>query len=279
MNADDAGAVQNAIDRANRAQVSFYTIDPRGLITANIQAQQRGSARMARSGSAQKVQAFDQLRSQEYLQTMAAGTGGRTFLNTNDLTAGLRRAWLDAGEYYLVGYTPSGSKKKGQFRKIEVKVARANLDVRYRRGYYEATDQELARKDVETALTEPWSFPYEGFDVEAQMEGGKLWITTFIPPAAIRFVEDGGAQKADFSVHGTLRDEKGRLVGGKPVIGRDLGVRLNAARVAELLSSGSKLEIRTDVDPPKPGKYQIVVVARDGGGWMAARTVDFTVPR
>lgn len=113
--------------------------------------------------------------------------------------------------------------------------------------------------------------------MEAHIEDGTLWVTTFIPPAAIRFVNEGATQKADFSVHGTLRDEKGRLVGGKPVIGRDVGVKLNSDRVAELLASGSKLEIRTDVDPPKPGTYQIVVVARDRGGWIAARTVNLTV--
>lgn len=278
MASDNAIAdVQDAIDRANRGQVSFYTIDPRGLVTTNLQAQQRGSARIGGGGAFQKIMAVDVTRSQEYLLTIAGGTGGRTFLNTNDLASGLRRAWLDASEYYLIGYTPSGSRKKGQFHKIEVKVARPDLDVRYRRGYYEATEQELARKDVETALREPWSFPYEGFDVEARIEGGKLWVTTLIPPAAIRFVNEGATQKADFSVHGTLRDEKGKLVGGKPVIGRDLGVKLNSDRVAELLASGSKLEIRTDVDPPKPGKYQIVVVARDSGGWIAARSVDITV--
>jgi VWFA-related protein len=268
---------QAALDRANRGQVSFYTVDPRGLVTTNVQAQQRGSARMGRGGAFQKVMNIDVTRSQEYLHSLAAGTGGRTFLNTNDLASGLRRAWLDASEYYLIGYTPSGSKKKGQFHKIDVKVARPDLDVRFRRGYYDATEQELARKDVETALREPWSFAYEGFDVEARIEDGKLWVTTFIPPAAIRFVNEGATQKADFSVHGTLRDDKGKLVGGKAVIGRDLGVKLNSDRVAELLASGSKLEIRTDVEPPKPGTYRIVVVARDSGGWIAARTVDLTV--
>ena len=136
-----------------------------------------------------------------------------------------------------------------------------------------------SRGRTSRALREPWSFPYEGFDVKARVEHGKLWVTTFIPPTAIRFSDDGGAKKADFSVHGTLRDEKGTLVGGKPAIGRDVGVKLNADRVAELLASGSRLEIRTDVDPRKPGKYQVVTVARDSSGWLAARTVDVTVAK
>jgi VWFA-related protein len=280
-NADDdaLGRIQTAIDRANRSQVSFYAIDPRGLVTTNVQAQQRGSARMARGGVFQKVQTLDQTRSQQYLHSVAAATGGRTFLNTNDLAAGLRRAWRDASEYYLIGYTPSGSRKKGQFQKIEVKVARPDLDLRYRRGYYEATEQELARKDVESALRDPSSFAHEGFDVETRVEDGKLWVITFIPPTAIRFTTDGDAQKADFSVHATLRDGHGKLVGGKPIIGRDLGVRLSPDRVADLLSSGSKVEVRTDVKPPAPGAYQLVVVARDSSGWIAARALDVTVTK
>ena len=40
-----AATVQGILDRANRSQVSFYTIDPRGLVTTSTRATQRDTAR------------------------------------------------------------------------------------------------------------------------------------------------------------------------------------------------------------------------------------------
>jgi VWFA-related protein len=84
--------VQTAIDRANRSQVSFYAVDPRGLVTASVEAKQRVSARSAQRGTIQKIVALDQTRSIEFLEVLAGGTGGRAFVNSNDIAQGLRRA-------------------------------------------------------------------------------------------------------------------------------------------------------------------------------------------
>lgn len=120
----DAGPFERMLDRANRSQVSIYAVDSRGLMTTSPEAQQRVSARATRRGQAQRFRALEATLPQEYLRTVAADTGGRSFLNSNDLAQGLRRAWLDADEYYLVGYEPPAERKTGRFHRIEVKVTR-----------------------------------------------------------------------------------------------------------------------------------------------------------
>jgi VWFA-related protein len=272
---DALAGFQTAIDRANRSQVSFYAIDARGLIPTNLQAQQRGFASVAKGGALQKITSIE-TRTQDFLEAVARSTGGRHYVNSNDLTQGLRRAWLDASEYYLLGYAPAGNRRKGQFHKIEVKIARPDVSARYRQGYYELTEHELAVADVESAFKQPDAFRHPGFDGDADIIGTRLKVTALIKPAMIRFTSAGGSSQALFSLHATLRDAKGALVGGKPLFGRDISLNLNAEKLAGFLGSDN-IELPTDAVAPPPGTYQLTVVVRDSGGWLAARTIELTV--
>ncbi len=271
----DAGPFERMLDRANRSQVSIYTVDPRGLMTTSPEAQQRVSARATRRGQAQRFRALEATVPQEYLRAVAADTGGRSFLNSNDLTQGLRRAWLDANEYYLVGYEPPGARKAGRFHRIEVKVTRPDLDVRYRRGYYAATDQEIATSDVEQAIARPDLFRNNGLEIDVETAGA-FRVIMFLPPHALRFTEAGRVNEAAVTLHAVLRDDAGRLVGGKPLFGRDIGLKLDARQLEGLLSS-DHVEIPVTVDLPLPGAYRLTVVARDSGGWIGAQTLDVTI--
>jgi VWFA-related protein len=270
--------VQTAIDRANRSQVSFYAVDPRGLVTTSPEARQRVSGRSAQRGTIQKIVALDQTRSIEYLETLAGGTGGRAFVNSNDIAQGLRRAWLDASDYYLVGYTPSGPRRKGRFHKIEVRVSRPDLQLLHRSGYFEATDREMAEADVGTALRNPGAFVRGDFVVEARFDETQPRIIVLAPPVALTFTKDGAVQTATLTVHATLRDGQGRLVGDGPILARDITLRMDAERLARLLASDN-LEIPFALDRPAAGSYQLTVVARDGGGWIAAHSQQVVIGR
>ncbi len=270
--------VQMAIDSANRSQVSFYAVDPRGLVTTSPEAKQRVSARSAQRGTIQKIVALDQTRSIEYLETLAAATGGRAFVNSNDIALGLRRAWTDARDYYLIGYTPSGDRRSRRFHKIEVRVSRPDLQLLYRNGYFETTDREIAEADVGTALRDPGAFLRHDFVVEARLDEVPPRIIVLAPPAALTFTKSGAEQTASLSVLATLRDGQGRLVGRGPVLARDITLRMDAERLARLLTSDN-LEIPFTLDRLLPGAYELTVVARDSAGWIAAHSQQVVVGR
>jgi hypothetical protein len=268
--------MQQMVDRANRAQVAVYTVDSRGLASGNVQARHRGSARMARGAQLQKAVQLETTLPQEFLRSTAADTGGRSFLSTNDLASGMRRAWLDANEYYLIGYVPSSTPKKGKFHRIEVKVARPDVDLRYRAGYYEATDKEVATRDIESALRTPAAFAHTGLEIEAKVEGKMLRVTAFLPPTAVQFAPKDNTHLGEITVHGTLHDSGGKLVGGKAIFGKDIGLRFTQAQIDGMRGSDN-VEIPVEVEAPKPGTYLLTVVARASGGWIGAKTTALAV--
>jgi hypothetical protein len=79
------------------------------------------------------------------LRTIAENTDGLALLANNDLNAQLRRAADDLTSYYLIGYYSTNTKLDGKFREIKVRTKRPGVDIRARRGYRAATEEEVAR--------------------------------------------------------------------------------------------------------------------------------------
>ena len=104
------------MNRANKSGVVVYTVDPRGLATTGLTAEDDGQIPMDDAGdpkgSKQRDRILNALKtrhdflqnSQEALRYMAEQTGGLTIQNTNDLSAGLGRVLNDLRGYYLIGY-------------------------------------------------------------------------------------------------------------------------------------------------------------------------------
>lgn len=125
---------RDAMEAANRGNVTIHVIDPRPLGAAGF-----GGATT--------------------LRRIAADTGGRAIVNTNDPTEQLEGVMADASAYYLLGYTPTRKGNDGRFHEISVRVKRRGVRVTARRGYWAPTEKELtaaaeaAAAPVNTALT------------------------------------------------------------------------------------------------------------------------------
>jgi len=77
------------------------------------------------------------------LRRLAADTGGRAIVNTNNPIEQLTSVMADASAYYLVGYTPTRRTNDGKFHEIKVRVKRRGVQVNARRGYWSASEKEL----------------------------------------------------------------------------------------------------------------------------------------
>jgi len=89
----------------------------------------------------------DHLASQHTMSNMAESTGGKAFMNSNDLVLGLRNGIEDGSSYYTLTYYPENKNWDGQFRRIQVKSSRPNMSLRYREGYYAVDPEKLNKQD------------------------------------------------------------------------------------------------------------------------------------
>ena len=276
MPPDVTRSLRLVVDRATYSQVSFYSVDPSGLTTPMVQPQQKATTRGGRV-PLPRFASMTEEGGHDFLDAIARETGGRAFLRSNDLGAGMLQAQRDAESYYLVGYEPLETGKKGAFRAIKVVTTRPDVTLRYRRGYYAMSERERANADIEGAMRAPVAFKREGFVVSAAASDRQLQIDVRIPSAAIRIRRAGATERATFAVHAELRSTAGKQ-SVKALPGKDVVLDLSPDRMSAIRAS-DKVAVRLDSPAPSPGTYLLTVVARDSGGWIAADTSELVVGR
>jgi len=131
---------RETVDLLARSQVAVYPIDARGLMTEPmLDASQSGSTmNRTPNGFAKANTKWFQNTANEQgtMQQMAEATGGRAFVNSNDLKQDVEKAIEAGSNYYTLAYTPANRNWNGSFRKIEVKLDRPGETLAYRRGYF-----------------------------------------------------------------------------------------------------------------------------------------------
>jgi hypothetical protein len=230
-------ASQDAITTAARANVNYYTIDPRGL--AGMTADFMESAGLASgagtpgpvllvpgtntpvsgitgaTGGVFNVQ--DELMqefrlSQDTLRELAEQTGGLASVNTNDVEPAFQRIADANSRYYVLGYYPPNHPRDGRFHKIEVKVTRPGLRVAARRGYASPrgrTPEERKRDEAARAARD--ARRPDGRRTSTPLIGA---LTSPIPESALTFTVQAAPFKqtaAEASIALAIEIDGGRL--------------------------------------------------------------------
>jgi VWFA-related protein len=235
--------LQAAVSEANRANVSVYAVDVRGLRaerrmdqareTVNQAAVASQRAMTSRSGApvtreealaGETAMAALRMDVQGALQGLAEGTGGLLIADSNDVRKGIARAVGDLRGYYELVYEPTRKEYDGRFRRIEVKVARPNVVVQARSGYFaippgEGTATFAYEVDLLRALRAapaPEEFPIRtgAFRFGPEPEGVRYTAVVEVPLADIAFEGDGrgDTDRAHFSMMTVVRDTTGAVV-------------------------------------------------------------------
>jgi VWFA-related protein len=130
---DNEFKFRELLQRANRANVSFYPIDARGLVVFDTPIEW---------GVPPGVDAANMRDRFDDLRTMASQTDGEVILNTNDVSRAMGKLFADVGSYYLLSYYSTNQKLDGRFRRIRVEVKRPEVEIRSRPGYLAPTESE-----------------------------------------------------------------------------------------------------------------------------------------
>jgi VWFA-related protein len=157
----DAGAVRasqsDMIAAATRANVSVYSIDPRGLTSGMEDAIMVGSTPSAPMDSAAvpgrdysqpnfAISMANEVKiAQESLRLFSDQTGGRAIINQNDMDTAFGRILEDNSSYYILGYVSPDSRRDGRFHRVAIRLKRPGLQVRARNGYFAASDKQKVK--------------------------------------------------------------------------------------------------------------------------------------
>lgn len=211
--------LRRLIDAANRASVVFYTVDARGLLTTNITAAdetENTSAENLQNAVISRNQlVFD---TQEGLVFLARQTGGFPALNNNSIENAVGKV-LDDQSYYLIGYQPDADTfdaAKRRFNKLEVRVKRQGLSVRYRSGFFNVNEERLAesspnvKKTPAQQITEALISPFAKNEISIRLNtlfgndeknGSFVRSLLHISAKDLKFItQPDGSQKATFDI-------------------------------------------------------------------------------
>jgi VWFA-related protein len=185
--ADASEEFRQTVDLLSRSQVAVYPIDARGLMVAPMLSATQSGSTMTRTpdGFAKANAKWTQNTAQEQgtMQQMALATGGRAFVNTNDLKESVEKAIDEGSNYYTIAYTPTNRDWNGNYRKIQIKVSQPGTTLAYRRGYFA---DDLAKQPNGAQPGAPHADPARYSAFRAAMQRGGPEPTEIIFLASVR---------------------------------------------------------------------------------------------
>jgi hypothetical protein len=238
----DVRGLQTMFKNLQEANVNVYALDPSGLTAAGIIGDRLDALRM-----------------------FAENTGGRATIATNTPWDAVPQIFRENSSYYLLGFRSTNAAKDGRFRRIDVKVARPDAEVRTRSGYYAPTTEKPSSKPA-PVLT-PTDKALSG-----GLPGGDLTFAASAVPVYVPAQRES-AVAVTVGLRQPLDDRSGRMAVKVTAAAFDANdnwkQRGESHGTFDLnLPAGPRRELRYDLRQKlmiRPGHYQLRVAVEQGG--------------
>lgn len=301
---------RNLMSMANRANVTFYSVDTRGVMTDALNSGAAGQLNAAatagsgltagtgvlasnsnRGASAEEIKASDNAENaaranvQLQIRDLAEATGGFLIGDSNDLRAPLRHVNEEISSYYELSYNPHIENYDGSFRKVKLETDRKNVVLHARNGYF-ALPPEARAAGLETfelpllkalsdgKLLQDVEFRTRAVLLQPKTEGTDLSVLVEVPLHGLQGKADPAKSTQDvhFSVGALLKDANGEVV---QKLTRDRSFHVTA----DQLKMGNFIEKMPVTIPP--GKYTVesAVMDRESGKIGTARSEFVVAPK
>jgi VWFA-related protein len=291
---------RNLISMANRANVTFYSVDARGVLTRGQNTGATGelfgaaagsaTAMMRTEGAVTKDEVFAMDRAevsgranvQLAIRNLAEATGGFLIGDSNDLRAPLRKVNEEISSYYEITFNPHIQNYDGSFRKLAVTAGRKDLVIHARNGYFalppearalglETYELPLLKAISDSKISSDVKFHAGAVLLEPRNDGTEMSVLVEVPLHELQPKTDSA--KNTLNVHCSLaalvKDAKGEAV---QKLSRDRNFQVTA----DQLKMGNFVDKMMVTLPP--GKYTLesAVMDRESGKIGTARS-EFTV--
>ncbi len=283
---ENQASLHSAVNAAVRANLSIYSADIRGLealspVGDSQTASLQGNA--AYSGAAVQGQLDANFDSQETLSTIAADTGGKAFLDTNDFAPAFTRIQHDTSAYYMIGFSSTNPARDGKYRRLSIRVHRSGVKLEYRAGYYAPADfRHSTNEDRERELDEQLNSDLPATDLLVYLdafyfrsgtdsESFYVPVSLIVPGSQIPFTQKSDKDKATLDVVGVVKNHANLEVGNvRDTVKLKLRTSENARQKNIQYTTGFTLA---------PGTYHLKFVVRENEtGQMGSFEADITVP-
>jgi len=218
-----------ATNSANRSNVSIYSVDSRGLLTATPGGDASTGASSGTAmftGATVISQSQSRQDSRDTLATLAGDTGGRTFFDVGDFGKVFQSVQNDTSGYYLVGYYSTNTANDGAWRRVHVKIDQlpAGARIRAREGYYAAKnfgvftteDRERQLEEAFQSETPEVELPVAVETAEFRLNANQVFvpISAKLAPSALQWAQKRGSRETAFDFAAEVRDAKSNRVVG-----------------------------------------------------------------
>jgi hypothetical protein len=248
------------VAHANAHRVTLYTLQASGLAAADSSDASTGPGERLTQFTSIETAKNSSLRNS--LTALASGTGGRAIVDVNDFNPDLARMRQDLTTYYSLGYSPLHS-GDGREHRIQVKVKRAGVRLRYRESY---RDKPVLEKAVDRTLAALFygieDNPLKiGLEVGDQIPGPNgtvsVPVSLKIPLFKVAVLNREDTYEGNLRLLLATRSADGRMT---PV--RQLPVPIRIPR-KEVLTALGQFYIYTLTLQLAPGEQRVAVAVRD----------------
>jgi len=252
------------------AQIVAYPVDARGLLpravpTSADDVVASGSELSSVLGLDKSPAQTDQPIGVDTMEKIAEDTGGRAFVNTNDVTSAIRKAVEDSAVTYTLGFYIDPHSADGKFHELKVQVKREGLTIHYPKAYLAAEDFPPTRdqnwKTVVTAVQSPVEssvIPLQAkVDRINQPLPNSLRLLCSIDIHNLRLVQTGDLRRGAVHVYLIEQDGVGKVLRQWD---KTYSLQLTEKQYSALLKSG--MPFSQDVQP-KAGVTTLRVLIED----------------
>lgn len=232
------------------AGVAIYPVDMRGIMARGMDVNTTSS-----------------------LEELARQTGGKAYVNQNEIKNGIALAASDEKASYALGYYPENKKWDGKFRTIKIKVDQGDREIRYRKGYFALDPAQVKNPNYEPDVAEALEFSAPATQVAfmaktSPTDPGKIRVM-FLVDAHTLSAEDTSddGKKMNVSLYASAYNAN-----GKNLVTRTLKVdrAFDAATYQQILAKGMMVPI--DMDLPAGAKQLRLAVLDNKTGFIGTAT-------
>jgi hypothetical protein len=202
------------------------------------------------------------------MEEVASETGGKAYINQNEIKDGVSLAVSDEKASYSLGYYPENKKWDGKMRNIKVKVAQGDTQLRYRKGYFAVepgpTKDHNYEQDVAAALQVDAPATQVSFMAQAKPAGpGKIHVVFLVDAHTLTAEDSGGSKKMNVSLYATIWGSADKSLAARSI---KVDKAFDAATYQQILDHGMMVPI--DMDIPAGGTEVRLAVLDNKTGFI-----------